>query len=332
MNCFKIEIEPTSSFATKFESDTLFGSFCWNLLYKYGENKLKALLKKYDTEPFIIFSNAFFSDELPKPLLKPVISKDKNIKSIKKTEFLNKAQLIGLLKESRNNNTALTLTQINNLISNNLREKQGGNVKETVNDIEEKTKTLDCIIQKNYIDRLGYYSNNKLFAVKETFYAEDVKLNIFVKHSDSITREEIEEIFKLIAVNGFGKDKSTGKGKFKFSIHEEFEEKEFLNPADNIDKYWVMSLSNAYIEDIENNGLLAYQFIKSYVKFPKMGGAAASSGVPFKNPVVLLTPGSTFKPLVKKDYYGNAIKNVFASKYSDHWHSGYIMPFFFIGE
>jgi CRISPR-associated protein Csm4 len=70
MNCFKIEIEPTSSFATKFESDTLFGSFCWNLLYKYGEIKLKALLKKYDTEPFIIFSNAFFFRRIAKTIIK----------------------------------------------------------------------------------------------------------------------------------------------------------------------------------------------------------------------------------------------------------------------
>lgn len=332
MNCLKIEIEPTSSFVTKIESDTLFGVFCWNLLYKYGENRLIELLKKFNEEPFIVFSNAFFVDKLPKPYLKPVILNDKNIKDIKKTGLLNKIDFIGLLKDNRNKNIALTLTQINDLIRKRLEEKQTSKKSETKGDIEENIESTNKIIQKNYIDRLGDYSNNKLFAVEETFYSKNIKLNVFIKYSDLITKGEIEEVFKLIAVNGFGKDKSTGKGKFTFSIIEEFEEKELLSPPENIDKYWIMSLSNGYIKDIDNNELIKYKFIQSHVKFPKMGGTAANSDVPFKNPIVLITPGSTFKPVIKKEYYGNAIKNVFASKYNDYWHSGYIMPFFFIGE
>jgi CRISPR-associated protein Csm4 len=333
MNCLKVELEPISSFITKIESDTLFGVFCWNLLYKYGENRLIELLKTFNEEPFIIFSNAFSADKLPKPYLKPVISNDKNIKNIKKTGLLNKVDFIGLLKNNRNKNIPLTLNQINDLIRKRLEEKQTSKKSGTEADIEENIEsTNNIIIQKNFIDRLGNYSNNKLFAVEETFYSKDIKLNIFVKYSDLITKDEIKEVFKLIAVNGFGKDKSTGKGKFHFSIIEEFEEKELLNPPDNIDKYWIMSLSNAFINDINNNELIKYKFIQSYVKFPKMGGIAANSDVPFKNPIVLITPGSTFKPVIKKEYYGNAVKNVFASKYNEYWHSGYIVPFFFIGE
>jgi CRISPR-associated protein Csm4 len=332
MNCLKIEIEPISSFVTKIESDTLFGVFCWNLLYKYGENRLIELLKKFNEEPFIVFSNAFFADKLPKPYLKPVRLNDKNIKDIKKTVLLNKIDFMGLLKDNRNKDIALTSTQINDLIRKRLEEKQTFKTSGTKGYIEENIESTNKIIQKNYIDRLGDCSNNKLFAVEETFYSKNIKLNVFIKYSDLITKGEIEEVFKLIAVNGFGKDKSTGKGKFDFLIIEEFEEKELLSPPDNIDKYWIMSLSNGYIKDIDNNALIKYKFIQSHVKFPKMGGTAANSDVPFKNPVVLITPGSTFKPLIKKEYYGNAIKNVFASKYNDYWHSGYIMPFFFIGE
>lgn len=335
MNCLKIKIKPASGFITKIESDTLFGVFCWNLLYIYGENRLVELLKNFDEEPFIIFSNAFFADKLPKPYLKPVILKNKNIKDIKKTAFLDKTDFINLLKDNKNKKTALTLTQINDLIYRRLEENQTRDNNETRGDCDDKIggSTINVIIQKNCIDRLGDYSNNNLFAVEETFYQEGIWLNIFVKYSDSlITKNEIEEVFSLIGKNGFGKDKSTGKGKFIFSTEEEFEEKELLNPPDDINKYWIMSLSNGYIENIDNNELLEYKFIQSYAKFPKMGGIAASSDVPFKNPLILLTAGSTFKPLDEKEYYGNAIKNVFASKYSNYWHSGYIMPFFFIGE
>ncbi|RZD17169.1 MAG: hypothetical protein EVJ46_02770 [Candidatus Acididesulfobacter guangdongensis] len=336
MNCLKIEIKPTSSFVTKIESDTLFGVFCWNLLYKYGENRLVDLLKNFDKEPFVVFSNAFFADKLPKPYLKPVMLNDKNVKDIKKTALLDKTDFINLLKDNENKKTALTLTQINDLIRRRIDEKQtskGDNIRGGFEENVEQTTNI--IIQKNYIDRLGDYSNNKLFTVEETFYSKDTELNIFVKYSTSlITKDEIEEVFNLIGKNGFGKDKSTGKGKFNFSIEEEFEEKELLIPPpdDDFVLYWIMSLSNGYVENIDKNELLEYKFIQSHAKFPKMGGTAASSDTPFKNPVVLLTPGSTFKPLIKKEYYGNAIKNVFASKYNDYWHSGYIIPFFFIGE
>ena len=72
MEYAKITIKPLSPFITQLQSDTIFGHFAWGIVYKYKEDKLKEFLRNFEKKPFIIFSDGFIKDFLPKPFLKPI--------------------------------------------------------------------------------------------------------------------------------------------------------------------------------------------------------------------------------------------------------------------
>jgi CRISPR-associated protein Csm4 len=299
MNYAKIIIKPKSPFITSLQSDTIFGHFAWGYRYCFAENRLKELLYDFKEKPFIVFSDGFIKDTLPKPFLKPYLPKNEELlsaKEIKKVNFIDKE---------------LIFKNIDNLNDEVI-------FKELLNRKNKKTLKKETLItQKNSINRDSNLVTEGLYSIKENFFEENFEFEVYFKYQH-ISKEEIEKVFELISKRGYGKDKSTGKGKFEYTIEWDFDEKKYFLQKKG--KY--LNLSTM----LKSNNMHLY-YGKTITKFPKAGGIYAYSE-PFKNPFIAFIAGSTF--IVGEGEFGRAEERVF-NKYN-HFQNGFSIGIYFNGE
>ncbi len=301
MEYAKIVLNAHSSFITPLQSDTLFGHFAWGIHFLYGKERLEELLKDFTQNPFIIFSDGFKKETLPKPFLQPL------------TQFrCEEAHYIKRLKKLSSLPKELIFNNIDNLNEELFFEY----LKQQGSEECKKTKT-DAVIQKNSVDRLSNRVEEGLYSAKEHFL-QDNQFEIYIAYQN-ISKDEIEEVLYFIAQRGFGKDKSTGKGKFTFTIKWDFEEKTFFQTKRG--KY--LNLSTMLFNP--SNMLLYYG--KTLTKFPKAGGYYAGSE-PFKNPFICYLPGSTF--IVADGILGRGESKIFNK--NNHYQNGFSIGIYFDGE
>ena len=103
--------------------------------------------------------------------------------------------------------------------------------------------------------------------------------------STSMEAAELEELFCIVGDWGFGKDASIGRGRFRARV--EREESGLLRATGNR----LLSLSHGTLTP--NMREARYRIHPVY---GKVGGILSMSQNPFKFPLVLLKPGSTFAP------------------------------------
>lgn len=195
MQTLKLTLQPGSAFGTPLAGDTLFGQLCWALRLRRGEAGLTELLAGYtEGQPFAVLSDAFPSGLLPRPAVpEALLGRTLDPKARKKekrrvwlpaadahlpfVEWLGTA--VEQAPESRSTTTVLT---------------------------------------QNTINRLTGTTGEGLFAprqVEQITYASGTKLEIYVALDDArldpaVLREALEDI----GASGFGRDASTGLGKF----------------------------------------------------------------------------------------------------------------------
>jgi CRISPR-associated protein Csm4 len=299
MDYAKIIIKPVSPFITALQSDTIFGHFAWGYRYCFGEEKLKDLLKNFKEKPFIVFSDGFIKGTLPKPFLKPYLPKNEELlfaKEIKKISFIDKK----IIFENIDNLN-------DEIIFKKLLKNKG----------KERLKAETLITQKNSVNRNLNLVIEGLYSIKENFFEKGFEFELYFKYHN-ISKQEVEEVFELISKRGYGKDKSTGKGRFKFEIDWDFEEKKYFK--EKKEKY--LNLSTMLMS---HNMHLLYG--KTITKFPKAGGIYAYSE-PFKNPFIAYIPGSTF--IVGDGELGRAEDKIYNK--SNHFQNGYSIGIYFNGE
>ena len=302
MKSLKLTIEFKSPLGSMLLSDTIFGHFCWEYRDIFGEDKLKEVLEDFESNPFIVFSDGFVKDTLPMPFLKPKslnemkgYFKEKfgddfdyysNVKRLKKARFV-KVDFFKSLKED------LELFALYDYIH------------------KSKTKTAHFI--RNSVHRITNTVQDGLYSTTEVFYGEPV--DIYVKYDEGrIDKSTIKKVFESIGRFGFGRDKSTGKGRFE--VVEIEDEPKVL--ARKSTKTFISLSSGVPDEDCE------VLYGKTFTKFGKHGRGPILKN-PFKNPVVLFKSGSVFSFKMEKEAYGRGLS---VSVYHGHCHSAYMLPLF----
>ncbi len=321
MKSLKIKLKPSSSFGTKFQSDTMFGQFCWMYGYLKGFKKLEGIIKDINENHFVAFSDGFTNDMLPKPIIEPYkfeAGELKNAKEYKKTEFI---QADFLIKNRYN-------LKDKDIFDDWLKFKSNSERKNIA-----QPEILTENILKNSVNRIaGTTFDGQLYNSEEIFFnADNILITFYVKYNDAIiTLKEIKNIVSLIGELGFGRDASTGKGRFRIddgdsSITDEPEELKYFEGSNAF-----MTLSHGIPHNLCENGLdCELNYGKIITKFPKHGGFL-SNGDYFKNPFVVYRTGSTF--LINninnvKEIYGKALNNI--SRHGDnHIQGTFLMPFF----
>ena len=301
MKSLKIAIHFTSPVASLMQSDTIFGQFAWWYRYKYGEERLTDALKGFETQPFAVFSDGFLENTISMPILKPQsLSKIKDnlgekyyekMKEVKSARYIN-------LDDKWLNGENINFFSIYHFM----------NCKS-----EKKIKRQKFI--RNSINRISDTTEEGLYSIEETFFNSSVNVDIYAKYDENkISENEIEEIFDEIGSFGFGKDKSTGKGRFRIV---KIEENPKILDAKQTNAF--VSLSSGIFD--ENCSIL---FGKKFTKFGKHSEELVFKN-PFKNPVILFKAGSVFKIKQVKDIYGRGLE---LSNFKGHYQNAFMIPLF----
>lgn len=309
---FTVEVALRSSVATPFQSDTIFGHICWAIEHIGMNGGVKAFLRLYDNTPPLLVSAGFPKGFVPRPVLRPVTQEELKgildggksraanahlIKTIKKRELISRTRLAGLMKDP-------PLTPLKLFVA----------LKEDEDDIKRLIENTQLShVRHNSMNRLGRISATGLYTQGETFFKGDAgKFEIYIK-TNLFSLKDIEDIFAFIGENGYGRDKSTGKGHFRV---EGIRKGACLPEVSNPNAFMTLS---SYVPGAEDPTNGYYSLIH---KFGKLGGDfAGGSKVPFKKPLVMLAPGSVFfdNSFNKERFYGSLLSGVHGDNVIRHY-------------
>ena len=296
---FQAKLRLSTPLATPFQSDTLFGEFCWHFGFLYGSEKLEECLSK---GPFVAFSDLFPEGWLPMPKF-PISGGFDSVESYKEFKELKKKRFVRVETFKRALEGSSTFSEFcTELYTLAAREK------------EESSFSQSSRVRVAINRLTGTAYEGRLFQVEELF----PKAEFFTLYGlcEPELFGEVKTTLEFLGLSGFGAKKSSGMGKFEVV---EFREGWELPERG---ERWFISLSTGLPEGEEIKELYADFF----TKFPKHGREVARPEV-FKEPIILARPGSTFKARAKKPLYGSLVE-ISAPALKGHKHSRVVVPLF----
>jgi CRISPR-associated protein Csm4 len=323
MNTYQITIQPRSLFGTPLKGDTLFGQFCWQcatdpaLLNKPFDDAIATYL----AEPFVLFSSAFplltddgYALKRPDAPLDHLFdfsgkSKEDILDSRKKLE--GKKWLI-----CRQPDGLRELRKCSFINDDELAALSG---------LKDGLKVLtQAELSHNSINRLTGTTTGEGFAPftqDSLVYAPASRLVIFVAIDEQIiSADALKTGLERIGSFGFGRDASTGMGRFDLLDCQPVDLKR-LGP-DNANALYTLAPS------VPDAALYRDALFTPFTRFGRHGDRLAVSGRPFKNPVIMADEGALLFPhdmssALAKPYLGTAVCGVSKIKEINTVHQGY---------
>lgn len=261
MKAYRLTLRPLTAFGTPLAGDTLFGHLCWAVLERFGRARLGSLLDGYtDGRPFAALSDAFPRDCLPRPTVPDAAigSKldPKQRKQMRKRIWLPAAE------------SGLPL-------SDWLTKAQEANVTET------------AVLTQNTIHRLTGTTGELQFAprqVERIAFVADARLDVYaVLDEHRLTVEELRQLMEDIGTMGYGRDASTGLGKFAI---EDIVENRWCRETS---AHWLTLAPCAPDPSALDAERCYYQPV---TRFGRHGNQGVRLGKPFKRPLLLLKTGA----------------------------------------
>lgn len=320
MKLYEITIKPKSAFGTSIKGDTLFGHFCWQAAHDDSllDGGLEKCLARYDEKPFTVFSSAVPKRTLehktiyylPKPEHPVFMPSAPDISTKAKMEARKELKKKKWLKLENQN---LVLSPKDRLLSDediikelgqelepeSLRLAEKGVHKHIIMDFSQPHNSINRMTQTTGKGDFAPYSTDSFF-----FYP-DMELAVFVLVDENVTSiEQIRQGIERIGQAGFGRDASTGMGRFE--INEEYDE---LEPDfKNADACYSLAPC------VPAKGEFSLTFFSPFVRYGKHGDMLARSENPFKRPVIMAGEGAIFIPddraALEKLWIGSAVRNV----------------------
>jgi len=318
---YAITIQPLSPFGTPLKGDTIFGQFCWECSSdsKLLQKPFEAIIKDYSQNPFAIFSSAY--PKLPDgsyALKRP----DAPLDMISDLGKLTKEELIDKRKELKSKKWVIckkpdmlkNLHKLEFINDDALAAKFGLNYDALwVRDVKQS---------HNSINRLTGTTGEGFapFTQKSTIYAPGCTLVIFAAIDEkALSAESLRIAIERIAAFGFGRDASTGLGKFKLCEMTEIDLESLGSDSPNA----LYTLSPS-VPDAE---LYEDAMFTPFTRFGRHGDKLATSGKPFKNPVIMIDEAALLFPknmseALKRGYLGKGVTGI--SKIQENAvHQGY---------
>lgn len=323
MNTYEIIIKPQTGFGTPLKGDTVFGHFCWQLAYdnSLSGKDLKSLLLDYASAPFAVFSSAFprfnigdnnycafKTPSLPLgKIYKLPEDKREKIEKLKKYKswkwmVLNMSRGFSSFRDVRFCNDDILLDDIRAGISEETWKKL------------RKAGTNDLVTTSsqshNSINRLTGTTGADGFApftVEQHVYIPEIELSLFVGiDEDVINIDQVKSGLERIGWAGFGKDASTGLGRFGLGDIKKIDLSKMGSDVPNA----CYTLAPC----VPEKGSFKKMFFSPFTRFGRHGDVLAKSGNPFKSPVIMADEGGVFMPkdgeILNKPYIGRAVTNI----------------------
>lgn len=323
MKTYEIVIKPLSGFGTPLKGDTIFGHLCWQIAHdeELTGKSLDAFLVNYPAKPFAIFSSAYpkfcIGDShcyaLKTPSLPPdelfpfqgdirqriekrkeykakkwmILEKDKKFLSFKKLKFLSDEVLFEDLKAT---------------ISDDARRR--------IKQAELKNTVAPFSQFHNKINRITGTTGKEGFApfsMEQQVFLPESELSIFAGIDEAtITIEQVKAGLDRIGCTGFGKDATTGLGRFEVLGDSEIDLTKMGSDSPN----GCYTLAPC----VPEKETFTEMFFTPFTRFGRHGDVLAKSSNPFKNPVIMADEGGIFKPkmedVFQKPYIGTAVINI----------------------
>lgn len=284
--CFSLR--PLAPWCTPWHADSLFGALCWELARAAGEEALGRVLQRFrQGPPPFVLSDAFPAGLLPCPL-SVIAHGPAHGPGHSDTRFLTRDQFISLRK--------------------------GAGVTESQPPRQQWFRTLRQT--RSMVPRDG--ADPVPFQVEEQTWRADVPENerffsVYAR-AEPDWLERLAVLFRALGRSGFGKRNSTGRGAF-----------ELLGKAEPCDWLEPLPFENAFVSlshFVPDDSDPADGFWETLVKYPKMGGPRAASSTPLKGRLVLLRPGSCFRPAGRpRRWYGRMLTGL-SPAFPDAMHYG----------
>lgn len=326
MRFYEIVLKPETAFGTPLVGDTLFGQFCWQVCYQseLADQPFDQLMASYATRPFVVFSSAWPRWQehgrtwyaLPRPTLPrsywyepPGASvalgcreklrqrPDKELKKkrwllvsddmqINYRQLLSEAELYGRIIASQPPTSPL----YRQLYRSELRQIQvtQGQPHNTINRYNNRTGSEPF----------------RPYTLDVWFYCPGLTLALFVLVDQQIT--DIERVCQglgRIGQTGFGRDASTGLGRFQVLDAREHQP---IKPPTGSAIYTLAP-------SVPVAGSYAWAYYQPLVRFGRHGDRLAISRNPFKAPVVMAAAGAVFVPEAEacaQPWWGRAVTGV----------------------
>jgi CRISPR-associated protein Csm4 len=266
MQLFKLTLRPESAFGTPLAGDTLFGHLCWALRWRLGEARLTALLDGYTSgRPYAVMSDAFPAGLLPRPSLPSArlkLALDPRLrKSDKRRAWLPADR------------AALPLID---WLSGALELGKG------------QASRIDLRTQ-NTIHRLTGTTGTGPFAPRQvecTVHPAGNTLEIYAAlDTGRLGPEAFIQAMADIGASGYGRDASTGLG--KFSLHGPLQAQVWPVPVSARH-----ALTLAPCAPVPDQLDAADCFYQPLSRFGRHGSLAVLTGQPFKRPLLLMRTGA----------------------------------------
>jgi CRISPR-associated protein Csm4 len=255
MNSLKLTLKPLTDLGTPLAGDTLFGQLCWAVRERFGENRLSELLVGYDEgRPFAVMSDGFPSGFVPRPSL-PDFLLSSETDPAKRKQLRSRAWLPA--------------------------GDAGLPMREWLNKAQSASVARISVLTQNTINRHSGTTGTGPFAprqVERLAYPHDARLDVYIVLDESrFHLDEFEQVIEDIGNTGFGRDASTGLG--KFAIESVRPHNWVQGPA----RHWLTLASCAPVADTLEADKCYYQPV---TRFGRHGNIAVLMGAPFKRPVL----------------------------------------------
>jgi CRISPR-associated protein Csm4 len=312
---YAITIKPESPFGTPLKGDTIFGHFCWQAAQddKLLNGGLDQWIDRYPERPFLILSSAFpqiiapdnsVIYALPRPAL-PQSWLDRD-------EHEDCAEALKARKEKKSRRWLLTGNDLaidlcwEKLVDD---RELGRRISTMLGEDDDKGGVIRVFEQShNTINRLTNTTGKGFFApyaMSNFVYRPRMELAIF-----ALLDEEALDINALrcglerIGSFGFGRDASTGLGRFGIAECEEIE------PPSGDRANALLTLGPC----VPGSGEYDQAWFSPFTRFGRHGAQLLHTGRPFKNPVVMADEGAVFRPKnaeqLTKPYMGRAVTGI----------------------
>ncbi len=301
---YAITIKPESAFGTPLKGDTIFGQFCWQAAEDPAllNGGLDEWIERYSERPFAVFSSAWpvfldrgrwvFAVRRPElPLFRlgdpeGVSDCAERLRMRKK----NKARRWLLLPEDLSVRVAWENLLDDHALFDRIMAGFSEEEQRAASAGGIRRFALQAEQQHNTINRLTMTTGKGMFApyvMKNTWYVPGMELVIFVAlDEEAISLEQVREGLARMGQWGFGRDASTGLGRFSLGEDEE------VSWPERREGQAVFTLAPC----VPEQGRFHEAFFAPFTRFGRHGAQLLHKGKPFKNPVVMADEGAVFVP------------------------------------
>jgi CRISPR-associated protein Csm4 len=321
LKLYEIIIKPQSGFGTTLKGDTLFGHFCWQAQYdpQLLNGGLDRWIALYEKQPFAVFSSAWPKlciaskicyaikrPELPLSRLFPATDKDRRTRLTERKEkgkqkwlLVGEDLRINLKTAAYKSETELASLAFSELTDETKRVMRGR---------DKRQLMAPCIQPHNTIDRQTQTTGEGMFApytMPSWYYYPEMKLAVFVYLDEEATDiARVITALERIGKRGFGRDASTGLGRFDLAEDDE----KILPDAAKADACYTLAPA------VPEKDAFRDHYFTPFTRFGRHGDVLATSSAPFKNPVIMADEGAVLIPADRsvfgKPYLGKALSNL----------------------